>query len=62
MSSTICEICHFHPATRSVSIVEEGARRDVPVCDVHRRVVLADAARTWTPARAGETSASKSFA
>jgi hypothetical protein len=62
MSSTTCEICHFHPATRSVSIIEDGVRRDIPVCDVHRRVALADAGRNATPVRALETSASSTFA
>jgi hypothetical protein len=44
MPGMVCEICRFHPATQQVAIVEGGRRREVPVCDVHRRVALAGSA------------------
>ncbi len=39
----LCEICRFHQATQQVAVVEGGRSRDVPVCDVHRRLALAGA-------------------
>lgn len=44
MPGMVCEICRFHPATQQVAIEEGGQRREVAVCDVHRRVALAGSA------------------
>jgi hypothetical protein len=41
MPGVVCEICRFHQATQHVTIIEGGRRREVPVCDVHRRLALA---------------------
>jgi len=43
--SAICEICQFHPATQRVAVIADGHKREVLVCDVHRRV----AERATTP-------------
>ena len=40
MPSMSCEICRFHPATRTVAVIEAGHKREMKVCDVHRRVAM----------------------